>query len=246
MKKREATEMKIYEALGVKIFKKIVMGLAYLVIIPMTPKKTKEERIEYLYSVPTNYTIGKDRDLDSIKIFRSKLITNALIHIWAFSLALGSFLIDIKHPESNIRSLITTVLIGFGVNTYCVMLQRYNYIRIKDIIKRMQVREDKKKEVVKQEIIEKDLTLNEHEYTIINKRGKEKPVTFQELLNNSSLAELKALKESIIYFQMMKKDYFNENNELTGLKPNMKYPLPNSRSLKLELKPKEQVEGTIN
>ena len=43
MKKNKNLEMKIYELLGVKIFRKIVFSLASIISLPKKRKMTKEE-----------------------------------------------------------------------------------------------------------------------------------------------------------------------------------------------------------
>lgn len=43
-KKRENIELKIYEWLGIKTFRKIVFKLLYIGLIPFTFRITKEER----------------------------------------------------------------------------------------------------------------------------------------------------------------------------------------------------------
>lgn len=66
MKKNKNLEMKIYELLGVKIFRKIVFSLASIISLPKKRKMTKEEWENY-NNKTSNYNIGKVKDLDDVK-----------------------------------------------------------------------------------------------------------------------------------------------------------------------------------
>jgi len=71
MKKNKNLEMKIYELLGVKIFRKIVFSLASIISLPKKRKMTKEEWENY-NNKTSNYNIGKVKDLDDVKKYKSK------------------------------------------------------------------------------------------------------------------------------------------------------------------------------
>ncbi len=71
MKKNKNLEMKIYELLGVKIFRKIAFSLASIISLPKKRKMTKEEWENY-NNKTSNYNIGKVKDLDDEKNIKSK------------------------------------------------------------------------------------------------------------------------------------------------------------------------------
>ena len=71
------------------------------------------------------------------------------------------------------------------------MLQRYNYIRINNLIKRMKPKFEKRIEIIKEEIIKDDALIEEHEYELIDKKSNEKSISFDELISNMNVEELR-------------------------------------------------------
>lgn len=116
-------EMKIYEKIGVLQFKRFILWLSSVV------RKNPEERRG------TNYCL-RSIDLESIKDFRKMLIFNAKVHL--VCIVFSYVAIIEKIFLNNIFSIqIIIDIVIFIVNLYCIMLQRYNWIRIKMILNKV-------------------------------------------------------------------------------------------------------------
>lgn len=116
-------EMKFYEKIGVRQWKKFVLWLMAQVI--RNPKDRKGSNY-YLAAI----------DLKAVKKFRKMLLLNGLIHAW------GLFCVSLLIHyilENNVFSFSMLILIicGFLINLYCVILQRYNWLRIKKVLKKV-------------------------------------------------------------------------------------------------------------
>lgn len=110
-----------------------------------------EKRYELLYGKHSNYIIGKDGDiLENMKKFKGSLLTNAIIHIICILIAMPSIL-DIVNGIGSTFLIIQTSLYII-LNLYCIMLQRYNHIKINRVIKKLESREVKKKNIIFEEI----------------------------------------------------------------------------------------------
>ena len=211
MKKNNNIEMKIYEILGVKIFKKIVLKIGNLCLKLFL---TKDERDDF--SKTTNYKMGKVSDLDDIKNYKKQIYFNAIVHIIGVCLGLTTFSYKI--------GFINTILVV--LNAYCVMLQRYNIIRINKVVNKFSLKYEEEKSQMKKELSNTDKLLKEHTYKIINNKNKEKEITFEELINKSSLSELKKYRECLNYFEKVKDVKVNSFD----------YPIDTNKTLKLEIK----------
>lgn len=221
MKKNKNLEMKIYELLGVKIFRKMAFSLASILNLPLKLTMTKEEWKEY-NNKTSNYNIGKVKDLDDVKKYKKQMYFNTSVHIFSLLLCM----VYLSLVGINAFFIIMTL-----INTYCIMLQRYNIIRLNKVVKKFSKKYEQQKDEVKKELIESDKFLNEHTYKIVKEKGnkvKSKDITFEELLNNSSLSELKAYRESLNYFKYA--ETYKEN------KTEYDYPISKNTSLKLEKK----------
>ena len=60
-KKENDIELKIYELLGIKTFKKMAFKLRDFVFLLVNFKMPKEERHKFLYEKPSNYIMKKER-----------------------------------------------------------------------------------------------------------------------------------------------------------------------------------------
>lgn len=219
MKKNKNLEMKIYELLGVKIFRKIAFSLASIISLPKKRKMTKEEWENY-NNKTSNYNIGKVKDLDDIKKYKKQMYLNASIHTFGLFLCI----VDLLLGGLDAFFIIITL-----INIYCIMLQRYNIIRLNKVIKKFYPKYEHQKEEIKKELIESNKLLKEHTYKIVKetkKEVKEREVTFEELLNNSSLSELKAYRESLNYFKCA--ETIDED------KTEYDFPISKTTSLRLE------------
>lgn len=116
MKKSQKIETKVYELLGVKLFRKAAFKLEKIV-----HRKDKGKN--------TNYHIQKN-EVNSLGEFRKYLYYNGAIHtsnlIKGIPLLALMFLLNIKIVPIIILS---TLLIK---DAYCVMLQRYNWIKLSE------------------------------------------------------------------------------------------------------------------
>ena len=78
MKKHEEIEMKIYELLGVKYFKKLAISLVDITFLPFTLKAYKglslKERVFKINHVKSNYFIGKINSMEELKRYQHCLL----------------------------------------------------------------------------------------------------------------------------------------------------------------------------
>ncbi len=114
-------EMKIYEKLGVRKWKKFVLWLMCLAI--------RDPNFKGI-----NYNI-QSFSLKSVKKFRKWLWINSLIHVYGIIQCID-YIPYIINSDSIFSFSMFFTIICFLLNIYCVMLQRYNYIRIKKVLKR--------------------------------------------------------------------------------------------------------------
>lgn len=229
-KKKKNIELKIYELLGIQTFKKILFKLIYVTLLPFTFFMTKEERKNVLYNTPSNYIMKKGNGIQDLRDFKKMLFLNAGIHICA----LLTFIPELLEVLGNTASLSTTIEILFWIpiNTYCIMLQRYNQIRINQVIETQKARTEAKKRIVKEKIIE-EKSLNDCTYQIVNKRGEEKNITFEELFENTTYEQLKQCRYYLSYFKQMNQraeeqlGYYNSDGQSINI------PLQKNKTLKL-------------
>ena len=180
---------------------------------------TKEEWENY-NNKTSNYNIGKVKDLDDVKKYKKQMYLNTSIHTFGLFLCM----VDLLLGGADVFFIIMTL-----INIYCIMLQRYNIIRLNKVIKKFYPKYEHQKEEIKKELIESNKLLKEHTYKIVKetkKEVKEREVTFEELLNNSSLSELKAYRESLNYFKCA--ETIDED------KTEYDFPISKTTSLRLE------------
>ena len=146
MKKNKNIEMRIYELLGVKVFRKMAFGLRDILAFPLTIRMSKEERHDFLCNSASNYNLGKVKSLEDVKKFKKQLFINSGIHVWALSVCLPNFLKVIGGTASLSTAIINLTCIG--INLYCIMLQRYNGIRINQLIEKMTPRYERQKDAI--------------------------------------------------------------------------------------------------
>jgi len=103
MNKNKTVEEKVYEAMGVKLFKKLHLA-----------------------------TVGKLANFGLVKEGTKKVYLNRHIKA-VYVMGLGHFAIGILYPiaHASIPSPLTSIYANMLLNGYPVMLQRYNYIRYK-------------------------------------------------------------------------------------------------------------------
>ena len=115
--------MNFYRKIGVLQWKKFVLWLMSLLI------RNPEERKGTNY-----YLAGINRK--SVKDFRKMLLLNGMIHVVGAIFCIQDIASIII--ANNIVSIsMLYVIILFFVNLYCVMLQRYNWLRIKKVLNKV-------------------------------------------------------------------------------------------------------------
>lgn len=240
MKKNKNIEMKIYELLGVKIFKKFIFRLFNTLEFFLTTKNSKEASKKALYNPTSNYNLGKTKSLEDIKKFKKQLFINASIHTWALIWTLSMCILNsLKITGETVLLPITiTNLSAIIINLYCIMLQRYNYIRINQVIKKMRPQYEKQKEKIKEELSKNDAMLKNHTYKIINKKGKENNIYLENLIESANIEQLKQYREWLSYFQIPNQKIYGNSDPSKDKFINDSIPIENHKTLKLELKNK--------
>lgn len=110
------------------------------------------------------------------------------------------------------------------------MLQRYNQIRINQVIKKGEHLEKTKKNKLKEELIKEDSLLSKHIYKVVNKREEEKNITFEELLENATYEQLRQYRDYLSSFK--KTDQVMERQQICYTldeKPSISVPLQKTR-----------------
>ena len=228
MKSHEITELKVYEKFGVKKFKEIVLKIRDILATLFLPGDSKQEKIEKIRNKNTNYNIGNVSKLDNVKKYKNKIFFNAGLHILSFILCLPTFSKMILGTASVFSS--TVITICAILNVYCIMLQRYNYIRVSDLEKRMAPREERKKEKIKKEIKLDDSLFLDHTYKISDKKDRCNFVSIDELIENASLDELKLYRAYLLYYKFVEENKIDDENVQISL------PITKNKTLKLEYK----------
>lgn len=164
-KKREDIELKIYKALGVKQFRNLAFKLEKLIHI-----KDKKKNI--------NYHINDCKDLVSIDKFKKYLYYNGFIHVKNLIFgSVGLALMIILNASVIPVIALSTLLLK---DAYCVMLQRYNWIRITRHEEKLKSRERKRIDKVKSNIDKEKV----EEVIINNKVNREELIREIQALRN--------------------------------------------------------------
>ena len=243
MKKNKNIEMRIYELLGVKVFRKLAFSWRNILVFPLTIRMSKEERHNFLYNSAINYNLGKVKSLEDVKGFKKKLFINSGIHILGLSVCLPTFLKVIGGTASLSAAIISITCIG--INLYCIMLQRYNCIRINQLIEKMTPRYERKKDAIKEELRKEDSLLLEHTYKIVDKKERETSITFEDLIANANIEQLKQYREYLAHFQSVNQ-LIQENDISAEHQVVLSMPMEKHKTLKLELKTNKHNNDAIN
>lgn len=233
MKKRNELEIKIYEKLGIRVFRKMAFGLYYSIWKPFyfISERDKEER-KRLLKRPSNYIMKKGNGMQDLRDFKKMLLLNAGIHTFLIVDAIFDFVMYIINGAPLFWKFMYTLPIL--LNGYCIMLQRYNQLRINKVLEKGEKVEARKKVVLCEELKKDEFLSKVESYKIINQKKKEEiPITFDEFLNESSLQELKNYKEDLEHSKSFY-NYLQENNMPTS--DDIMLYIDYDRTLKLELK----------
>lgn len=152
MSNKKKLELKIYEFLGVKQFKKAVFMLEKII-----HRRDKGKNV--------NYHIKNSNDRESVDSFKKFLYYNGFIHTKNLITGIPIIVFAILCGQ-NLLFLIPLVLFLIK-DVYCVMLQRYNWLKISEFEKKLEIRDEKKidlcqknfeKKEIKIKMIEKDVS----------------------------------------------------------------------------------------
>ena len=127
------------------------------------------------------------------------MFINSGIHVLGLSVCLPNFLKVIGGTASLSTTIINLTCIG--INLYCIMLQRYNGIRINQLIEKMTPRYERQKDAIKEELRKEDSLLKEHTFKIVDRNKKEKKLTFDEIINTASLSQLTEYRKKLEYIK---------------------------------------------
>lgn len=229
-KKNKSIEMKIYEMLGIKKFKKFVLFLIELGVYPFTKHMTKEERRTMLWNSGGNYHLGKVNSVEDVKKFKKQLLFNTGIHVAGLLICVYPTVGIITGEAALATDIIVPPLIV--LNSYCIMLQRYNDIRINKFIKKMEPRSKNEKDEVSDELRKEDSLIPEHTYKIIKKKNKEENITLDEVIDNSNIDDLKRYRQYLESFRRGNEPICGDKHYYDN---SVSMPMKRNKTLRLEL-----------
>lgn len=191
MEKINDFELKLYEILGVKLFRNLAFKTRDIFFFWL--KKPLKDKI--LYEISNNYIIGKgDNFLRNLKNYKKEIKKNTIIHTVSLIVCLPMFLRYILGLSSLGYFIFAIIL--FVLNSYCLMLQRYNNIKINRTIKNYEIREMERKEVIRRELEEAKSKINKDiDIVVFDRRANQKVVTFDEFIELASVKQLKDYKK---------------------------------------------------
>lgn len=164
-------EYKIYEFLGVKYFKKLTFKLEKII-----HRKDKGTNI--------NYHVKNTFSKESVNSFKKYLYYNGFIHaknfIIGFLMILGYLILGMN------PLLIFSTGVLIVKDAYCLMLQRYNYLKLNEFEKKLDLREEKK---INREIE----NINKDE---LDKKILERKIDREELIKNLKILKSYLLEEN--------------------------------------------------
>ena len=177
MSKNQEFEVKIYELLGIKLFKKAVFKLEKII-----HRKDGKKNI--------NYHIKNSNDMESVDNFKKFLYYNGAIHTKNLIFDIPVIILMIVFRYNLI--LIVPIMLWLIKDIYCIMLQRYNWLKINGFEEKLQVRKNKRIERRVEEIDKEKIKVNLEQ---------------KEIDKNELVAELEKMRN---YLMKIK----SENNEL--------------------------------
>lgn len=179
-------EKRIYELLGVNIFRKYILFTW--------------EKIANLLHIPIGYRI-ENLSIDAIKEYKFNTKMFALAHIASFSICLP-FCFTLKGFLYNVL-----------LNGYCIMVQRYNYIRIRQIedkyAKHQKLKEQRQKKLAEEK-------KQEQENILSQKRVNELIALLNPIIPT---VDISSSNESLIKVTNARA-YLNKTQDVNPLNPN--------------------------
>jgi len=206
-------EIKIYEILGIKKFKKCVFFLEKLIHF-----KDKGENINY------HIENGKLENTDD---FIKYLFYNGSIHVRNATFLSIAFLAKvIFFNNTSVMFHCLSIFIGMLItkDLYCVMLQRYNFIRIKKTLEKKKKYVDNKVEKDSQKIFNnlkedsKILTISDNEKNDDIKLIEELQLYFKNIsdaiITENDLDKLNRIKEIMLIYNDIRSNNICESTDI--------------------------------
>ena len=178
MKKNKNVEMCIYELLGVNIFRKYILFTW--------------EKIAKLIKLNVEYRIDK-LNIEGLNNYKKNIISFAMVHSILLFFIFVQSIISHKALSYNLFNIL--------LNSYCVMTQRYNYIRINQLIKKMTSRYERQKNEIEEEPKKDNSLPLVHTHTIVYKKEGETSMLLDDLIANANIEQLKQYREYLAHFQ---------------------------------------------
>ena len=122
------------------------------------------------------------------------------------------------------------------------MLQRYNGIRINQLIEKMTPRYERQKDTIKKELRKDDSLLLEHTYKIVDKKERVTSITFEDLIANANIEQLEQYREYLAINQAIQENEFYSDEQQVDVS----MPMEKHKTLKLEFKNNKQNNGANN
>ena len=219
-------ELKLYEKLGIKKFKNLTFKLREKIITPFIENKDKEEQERILKHTPDNFVMSKGNGIADLLDFKKSILFNTSLCITSAIVSIP-FITTTLLNNPNILEMFA--IVGFiTFDTYNIILQRYNNIRINNAIEKMKPLEEKRKKPLIEELKKEKVLTHDYDYKIKNSKNKEEDTTIDEILEKANYKELKTYKECISQLQSIKK-FSDENPLASGL--NMQLPTDYNKTL---------------
>ena len=228
-------ELKIYEKLGIKKFKEFAFKLREKIIKPFIDYKEEKEQKRILQKTPDNFIMAKGNGISDLLDFKKEILFNTGLCI-ASAIVSIPVITNILMNNPNILEILATA--GFVTfDTYSLILQRYNNIRINNAIEKMKPLEEKRKRPLIEELKKEKVLTNDYDYIIKNKKDKEEDITIDEVLDKATYKELKIYREKLKQLTSIKS--FSDNHpNIEGLY----IPLPIEYNKTLILTPKKAIK----
>ena len=233
MKKINEIEIKLYEKLGVRFFRKLAYGVYYMLKKPIVYSRVKDKDLrKKMLKSPDNYNMKTGNGMQDLRDFKKMLLINASLHIFFLGDTIHDFIFALVNGIP--ISYAFAFIIPFLLNGYCIMLQRYNQLRINKVLEKGEKVEARKKVVLCEQIKKEEFLSKVESYKLLSRKNQEEvSITLDDFLNSLSLQDLKFYKESldssINFYKRLE-----ENNIPTS--DNIMIYIAQDRSLKLELK----------
>ncbi len=136
MKKLRDIEKKFYEIIGIKKFKKMAFKLRNFLYNPFVyilEKWVKDDSFKVDDISTVNYNLQMGNGIQSLKDFKNMLLYNGFVHAIGVIACMPALILILKDFHIVLFLILLPPLL---VNLYCVMLQRYNHIRINEVIEK--------------------------------------------------------------------------------------------------------------